>query len=234
MQPIMDQQQAAPLVKITWHTMLGNYYATIFKQEECLENIRIGIELSDDTGIYIWKSCLYDQACYLNLHNGKAEESTYYIAQLNKTRGLGGEHHDAMHHVLRAWYEMNNGNISAAKENVLIAQEIASKIGAYILEKIIDACYASYLLKAGEHSLAMELTRTIRKNPLKTNSKSLVFLSCIVEAEYSLIINDRKACIAILGDLFGITKIYSAFWWRDQDFSKFCSLVLQNGIGKTM
>lgn len=232
MQPIMNQQQASPLVKITWHTMLGNYYATVFKQEECLENIRIGIELSDKTGIYLWKSCLYDQACYLNLHNGKTEQATHYIEQVNKTRELGGEFHDAMHHVLRAWYEMNIGDIHAARENILLAQTIARKIGTVMLEKIIDVCYANYLLKQGDYRLAMELTHSIRQNPSKTNSNTLVFLSCIVEAEYFLIKNDQKACIAVLADLFGIARIYSAFWWRDQDFSKFCSLALQNGIEK--
>jgi len=230
MQPIMDQQQTSPLLKITWHTMLGNYYATIFKKEECLENIRLGIELSDKTGIYLWKSCLYDQACYLNLHYGKTEQSARYIEQVNETKTLGGEFHDAMYHVLRAWYEMHNGDINSAGENIAQAKTIANMIGAVMLEKIVDVCYASYLLKQGDYRLALELTQSIRKKPSKTNSNTLVFLSRVVEAEYYLIKKDQKACIAVLADLFGITRIYSAFWWSDQNFSKFCSLALQNGI----
>ena len=229
-QPIMNQQQTSPLVKITWHTMLGNYYATVFKQEECLENIRMGLELSDKTGIYLWKPCLYDQICYLNLHPGKTEQSTHYIEQLNKTKAQGGEFHDAMYHVLRAWYEMHNGDIHATGENIVQAKTLAGMIGAVMLEKIIDVCYASYLLKQGNYSLALELSQSIRQNPSTKNSNMLVFLSRIIDAEYCLISNNRKACTAVLTDLFGVARIYSAFWWRNQDFSKFCSLALQNGI----
>ena len=229
-QPIMNQQQTSPLVKITWHTMLGNYYATVFKQEECLENIRMGVELSDKTGIYLWKSCLYDQVCYLNLHHGKTEQSTRYIEQVNETKALGGEFHDAMYHVLRAWYEMHSGDIHATGENIMQAKTLAGMIGAVMLEKIIDVCYASYLLKKGDHRLALELTRSIRQDLSTANSNMLFFLSRIVEAEYYLIKNNQKACVEVLADAFGVARIYSAFWWRDQDFSKFCSLALQNGI----
>ena len=231
-QPLMNQQQTSPLVKITWHTMLGNYYATVFKQEECLGNIRKGVELSDKTGIYLWKSCLYDQLCYLNLHHGKTEQSTRYIERANETKALGGEFHDAMYHVLRAWYEIHTGDIHAAGENIGQAKKLASMVGAVMLEKIVDVCYASYLLKRGDHHQARELTRSIRQDPSTAHSNMLIFLSRIVDAEDCLINNNQKACVAALADLFGGARIYSAFWWRDQDFSKFCSLALQNGIEK--
>ena len=229
-QPIVNQQQTSPLTKITWHTMCGNFYATVFRQKECLEHIRMGVELSDKTGIYLWKSCLYDQACYLNLHHGITEQSTRYIEQVNETKALGGEFHDAMYHVLRAWFEMHNGDIHASGENLVQAKTLAGMIGAVMLEKIVDICYASFLLRKGNYRLALELAQSIRQHPSTANSNMLVFLSRIVEAEYCLINNNQKACVEVLADLFGIARIYSAFLWRDQVFSKFCSLALQNGI----
>jgi DNA-binding SARP family transcriptional activator len=230
MQPLMDQDQAPPLVKITWHSMLSSYYGTTFRAELCQENINRGIELSDDTGIYIWKPWLYLKGCFLHLQKGGTKESAYYIEQLHNAIRPEDLLNQAIYYHFSAWYALHQSNTDAVKENVLIAQKIAREAGNSIVEIIVETGYTKYLFLNGEPDNARKLAHSIRQKALNINAKTMVFLSYIAEASYFLSKNDQDACIKILHELFSTTKTYSAIWWLDQDFSKFCGLALQNNI----
>lgn len=210
MQPLMDQDQAPPLVKITWHSMLSSYYGTTFRADLCQENINKGIELSDDTGIYIWKPWLYLKGCFLHLRKGGTEESAYYIEQLHNSIRPEDRLNQAIYYHFSAWYALHHDNTDAVKENVLIAQKIAREAGNSIVEIIVETGYTKYLFLKGESENALKLADSIRQKALAINAKTMVFLSYIAEASYFLSQNDQDACIEILRKLFSTTKTYSA------------------------
>ncbi len=232
MQPIMEHPAAPPLVKLTWHSMLSSYYGSIFKAEECEENILMGIALSDETGIYIWKPWLYLKGCFLNLQKGDTKESAYYLEHLHKAMRPEDLLNQAIYYHFQAWYHLHENNINGVRENVLIARKLAGDAGNAIVEIFIDAGYAKYLFLTGETASALNLVHAIRKKSMDIGSKTMAFLSYVPEADHYLASGDQQNCLKVLPDLFNITKTYSAIWWRDQEFSRFCALALENNIAE--
>lgn len=230
MQPIMEHPDAPPLVKLTWHSMLSSYYGSVFKADECEKNILMGIALSDKTGIYIWKPWLYLKGCFLNLQKGNTKESAYYLEHLYRAMRPEDLLNQAIYYHFQAWYHLHVNNIDGVRENVTIARKLAGDAGNTIVEIFIDAGYAKYLFLTGEIANAMKLVHTIRKKSLNIGAKTMTFLSYVPEADYYLTSDDQQSCLRLLPDLFNITKTYSAIWWRDQEFSGFCALALENDI----
>ena len=230
MQPVMDELATRPMIKITWHVMLSIYYGAIFKADECRENIRIGIQLSDQTGMYNWKPMLYLQASFLHLHYGKTTESTYYLEQLNTIKQPERILEQAIYYFYRAWYELHDGYTEAVEINILLAKKFARQAGNSIVELAIQIAYAQFLLQQGKKNQGSKLIHKTRKKALQINAKSLLVQTYIAEAIYFLYTDEKNVSVSLLKNIFTTTKIFSAGWWRNEDMAKLCAQALHNNI----
>lgn len=230
MQKKLEHPDAPPLVKITWHSMLSCYYDTAFNSDACDKSIRTGLSLSDQTGIYIWKAWLYVKGCLLNLQKGDLDQSAGFLEQLQLAIHPEDLTNQAIYYHFRAWYHLLENNIEGVRENVLIACRLSRRAGNVIIDIMTHIGYAKYLIHTGETRKALDLLHRLRKKALQMNARPMAFLSYIPEVDYLLKSGQRDRGIDLLRDMFTTTRTYSAIWWSDEEFSRFCALALQYDI----
>ncbi|HAK59531.1 MAG TPA: hypothetical protein DCO77_03980, partial [Nitrospiraceae bacterium] len=229
----MSFPDASPLARIAGRMMAAVYYVRMADHQRCMQVVREGLELGENTGIRQWDSHLYSMAVSGYMGAGDYEHAEEYL------RKMGAVMNDAccldacMYYEIAAWFSLMQRDIARATVYAEKALLFALEAGMPMYIGICHCAIAQVLHEQGEHKkAASHLTRSLDVCKAM-GSRIIEFMALLCRAYFSLARGEESASLISLRKAMALGRdqgYLNTFWWRPEVMSQLCAKALDAGI----
>lgn len=201
--------------------------------EEPLALLREGMEIAEESGVYIFNHFLFGFSAYACLKSGDIARAGEFLEKMEDALRKASQTTSQFHY-FSAWHMLLSGDKPSALRHARTSVEMLADEGLVFPEIVARLALAQTLHEMGDYDEAAPQLDLACKMTSESGSKFLRFRCLLVKAQFDL---DRGMEESGLDHLKKGMKLGSKhcfltlpWWWQPKVMAMLCSKALENGI----
>lgn len=202
--------------------------------DACHREIRLGMDLAEESGVHSWDSHLCMQAAFLGLSRGRIDEGRYWLEAMGPAAPPEYLLDRSGYHYTLAWLHSLEQRLPRAEEHAAESVRLARQSGAIFPQAVTHMGLGQLYLDRGRLASGLyQIAQARRVGRRMRSAKPVQFMRGLLQAQVAFKLGMQRRGVRALRNALrvGSAEHYVNYpWWRRDIMADLCAEALKAGI----
>ena len=233
LQSLVQYPEVPAVIHATLHNVEAMHYMLTGDYTACMEAVNAGRELSETTGINLWRNRTLIFGAGAALGAGELEVAHSLFGELNQQSLARARFDSVLYRYFLGWKAMLEDDLLSAYQELRSAQRTARESGLAFFEVLTGLSLAQVLFASGDLVKTRRHLRRIKPVAASIHNRWLEFTTLLAYAQLTLDQGRRQPGLKALRYALSVGRdkgYMHTVWWQPRVMARLCCTALQEGI----